>query len=112
MHNVINPHHTIQRLDPAVMHVSCNQAGTLLARIGRPEVATCIAALEQYSVAYEEAALQAAEIKQIFGQSSMGEVEFSHMASVMSVSRQNEARKRESEDLMNCEIFSFFLRIR
>lgn len=54
------------KLDPAVMHVSCIQAGTLLARLGRPEVSNCIGGLEQYSNAYEEAGEQATEMKKAF----------------------------------------------
>ncbi|OBZ68942.1 hypothetical protein A0H81_11103 [Grifola frondosa] len=71
------------RLDSAVMHVSCIQAGTLLARLGRPEVSNCITGLEQYSYAYEECAEQAAEIKRLYSQAITGEVEFNHMASVV-----------------------------
>ncbi|KAI0662247.1 hypothetical protein C8Q70DRAFT_1051719 [Cubamyces menziesii] len=70
------------RLDCAVMHVSCIQAGMLLARLGRPEVSNCINGLEQYSYAYEECADQAAEIKRIFLQAQAGETEWNHMASV------------------------------
>ncbi|KAG1774822.1 hypothetical protein EV702DRAFT_1031384 [Suillus placidus] len=50
------------KLDPAVMHVSCINAGNLLARLGRPEVFQCIKALEQYSYAYEETKEHAREI--------------------------------------------------
>ncbi|KAI0785102.1 hypothetical protein C8Q75DRAFT_809640 [Abortiporus biennis] len=64
------------------MHVSCIQAGTLLARIARPEVQNCIDGLEQYSYAYEECAEQAAEIKRIYAQACAGEIELNHMASV------------------------------
>ncbi|KAH6912531.1 hypothetical protein BKA70DRAFT_765503 [Coprinopsis sp. MPI-PUGE-AT-0042] len=70
------------RLDPAVMHVSCIQAGTLLARLGRPEVTNCIAALEQYSYSYEEAGDQAQELKRLFSVARSGELELNHMASV------------------------------
>ncbi|KAL6308423.1 hypothetical protein BKA93DRAFT_815437 [Sparassis latifolia] len=69
------------RLDSAVMHVSCIQAGNLLARLGRPEVANCINGLQQYSYAYEECSDQAAEIRRIYGQATLG-VELNHMASV------------------------------
>jgi hypothetical protein len=72
----------LQRLDPAVMHVSCIQAGTLLARLGRPEVGNCIAALEQYGAAYEEAAEHAVEIKRIYALAKAGDFDFNHMASV------------------------------
>jgi len=70
------------RLDPAVMHVSCIQAGTLLARLGRPEVSNCISALEQYSAAYEEAAEHAVEMKRVYSLARAGEFDFNHMASV------------------------------
>ncbi|KIM43381.1 hypothetical protein M413DRAFT_403216 [Hebeloma cylindrosporum] len=70
------------RLDPAVMHISCILAGTLLARLGRPEVANCIAGLKQYSYAYEEAGDQANEMSRLFNCARMGELELNHMASV------------------------------
>lgn len=72
--------YTIQRLDPAVMHVSCSQAGTFLARLGRPEVKNCIDGLEQYSCTYEEAGDQAIEVSRIYHQAANGELEFNHMA--------------------------------
>ncbi|KAF9468560.1 hypothetical protein BDZ94DRAFT_1245690 [Collybia nuda] len=68
------------RLDPAVMHVSCIQAGTLLARLGRPEVKNCIDGLEQYSYSYEEAGDQANDMKRTYQQAISGEPEFNHMA--------------------------------
>lgn len=83
------------------MHVSCNQAGLLLARIGRPEVATCTAALQQYSVAYEEAALQAEEIERIFSQHAS--VEFMHMAEFMPSKNK---LKRDEQESMTCEMNS------
>jgi hypothetical protein len=70
------------RLDPAVMHVSCIQAGTVLARLGRPEVSNCIAALDQYSYAYEEAGEQGSEIKRAYAKARAGESELACMASV------------------------------
>ncbi|KAL7280160.1 hypothetical protein ACG7TL_006579 [Trametes sanguinea] len=70
------------KLDCAVMHVSCIQAGMLLARLGRPEVSNCIDGLEQYSYAYEECADQATEIKRVYLQAQAGETELNHMASV------------------------------
>jgi len=70
------------RLDSAVMHVSCIQAGTLLARLGRPEVSNCIAALEQYGAAYEEVGEQAVEMKRVYASARSGEFDFNHMASV------------------------------
>jgi hypothetical protein len=71
-----------QKLDPAVMLVSCVQAGMLLARLGRPEAMNCIAGLEQYSYSYEEAGDQAAEMKRIYQNSR--DLDFSHMLSVVS----------------------------
>ncbi|KAF9565678.1 hypothetical protein CPC08DRAFT_153221 [Agrocybe pediades] len=70
------------RLDPAVMHISCNLAGTLLARLCRPEVAHCIAGLKQYSYAYEEAGEQANEINKLYHRVRMGDVDLNHMLSV------------------------------
>ena len=65
------------------MHVSIIQAGTLLARLGRPEVENCIKGLEQYSYAYEECMEQAAEIARTYHQALAGECELQHMASVI-----------------------------
>ncbi|KAF7985507.1 hypothetical protein HWV62_3717 [Athelia sp. TMB] len=70
------------RLDPAVMHVSCIQAGTLLARLGRPEVSNCINAMEQYTPSYEEAGDQGVEMRRIYALARSGEFDFAHMASV------------------------------
>jgi hypothetical protein len=71
------------RLDPAVMHVSCNYAGILLARFGRPEVQNCIEGLEQYSYSYEEAAEQALELRRLFALARAGQADFTHMASAV-----------------------------
>ena len=71
------------RLDPAVMHVSCNYAGILLARFGRPEVQNCIEGLEQYSYSYEEAAEQAQELRRLFALARAGQTDFTHMASAV-----------------------------
>lgn len=71
------------RLDPAVMHVSCNHAGILLARFGRPEVQNCIEGLEQYSYSYEEAAEQAQELRRLFALARAGQTDFTHMASAV-----------------------------
>ncbi|KAI0269919.1 hypothetical protein BC834DRAFT_863954 [Gloeopeniophorella convolvens] len=68
------------RLDPAVMHVSCNYAGILLARFGRPEVQNCIEGLEQYAYSYEEAAEQAQELRRLFALARAGQTDFAHMA--------------------------------
>jgi hypothetical protein len=65
------------------MHVSCIQAGTLLARLGRPEVKSCIAGLEQYSYSYEEAGEQALEMGRIYSQALAGEPQFSHMGNAV-----------------------------
>ncbi|KAI0926733.1 hypothetical protein AcV5_007442 [Taiwanofungus camphoratus] len=70
------------RLDSAVMHVSCIQAGTLLARLCRPEVVRCIEGLRQYSYAYEECAEQANDIQRLYTQSANSE-QFNHMADVV-----------------------------
>ena len=77
------------RLDPAVMHVSCNYAGILLARFGRPEVQNCIEGLEQYSHSYEEAADQAQELRRMFALARAGQTDFTHMASAVSHQQQH-----------------------
>jgi hypothetical protein len=77
------------RLDPAVMHVSCNYAGILLARFGRPEVQNCIEGLEQYSYSYEEAADQALELRRLFALARAGQTDFAHMASAVSRQQQH-----------------------
>lgn len=64
------------------MLISCILAGTLLARLGRPEVANCIAGLKQYSYAYEEAGDQANEMNRLFNRVRNGETELNHMGSV------------------------------
>lgn len=71
------------RLDSAVMHVSIIQAGTFLARLGRPEVMNCVSGLQQYSYAYEECAEQAAEIRRAYIQATTGDSDLNHMASVV-----------------------------
>lgn len=68
-----------QRLDPAAMLPTCLHSGFLLARLGRPEVQSCISGLRQYSYAYEEAADQASEMARIY---NTGGEELSHMAGV------------------------------
>ena len=70
---------TEQRLDPAAMLPPCLHSGFLLARLGRPEVLSCISGLRQYSFAYEEAADQASEMNRIY---NAGGEDLSHMASV------------------------------
>jgi len=94
------------RLDSAVMHVSCIQAGTLLARLGRPEVSNCIAALEQYSAAYEEVGEHALELKRVYSSAKSGEFDFNHMASVsprssVAVADNNQAMNVDSPPVVN-----------
>ncbi|KZT42624.1 hypothetical protein SISSUDRAFT_1116876 [Sistotremastrum suecicum HHB10207 ss-3] len=60
------------RLDPNVLHFAIYAAGVLLARLGRPEVRACVAGLQQYGYAYEEAFSQAAEIEQLFNENGSG----------------------------------------
>jgi hypothetical protein len=63
------------------MHVSCIQAGMLLARFARPEVANCIAALRQYAGSYDEAAAQGGEIERVYTQARAGASDLlGHMA--------------------------------
>ncbi len=64
------------------MLYSCNQAGSFLARLGRPEVSHCLGGLEQYSAAYEEAGEQAAEMRRVYHQARSGEQDLNHMSSV------------------------------
>ncbi|EKM51982.1 uncharacterized protein PHACADRAFT_212595 [Phanerochaete carnosa HHB-10118-sp] len=71
------------RLDCAVMHVSIIQAGTLLARLGRPEVENCIKGLQQYAYAYEECMEQANDINRQYTQAVAGDFDLNHMASVL-----------------------------
>ena len=65
------------------MHVSCIQAGMLLARMGRPEVTNCINGLEQYAYAYEECSEQANDIQRQYAQALAGDFDLNHMASVL-----------------------------
>jgi hypothetical protein len=64
------------------MHVSCIQAGTFLARLGRPEVTNCIAGLEQYKYSYEEAGEHAQEIRRVYDVVKSGDFDFNHMTSM------------------------------
>ena len=57
----------------------CLHSGFLLARLGRPEVQSCISGLQQYSFAYEEATDQANEMARIY---NAGGEELTHMAGV------------------------------
>lgn len=59
------------------MLAPCLHSGSLLARLGRPEVQSCISGLRQYSFAYEEAADQANEMARIY---NAGGEELTHMA--------------------------------
>lgn len=86
------------------MHVSCIQAGTLLARLGRPEVSNCIAALEQYGAAYEEVGEQALDMKRVYASARSGDFDFNHMASVaprsdMAVVDTSHAMNVDSDDI-------------
>ena len=59
------------------MLAPCLHSGFLLARLGRPEVQSCISGLRQYSFAYEEATDQANEMARIY---NAGGEELTHMA--------------------------------
>ena len=65
------------------MHFSCLTAGSLLARLGRPEVSNCIAGLKQYNYAYEEAGEEAIEMQRTYDAAVIGDSEINHMASVV-----------------------------
>ncbi|THV05239.1 hypothetical protein K435DRAFT_117888 [Dendrothele bispora CBS 962.96] len=68
------------KLDPAVMEYSCIAAGQLLAKMGRPEVSSCISGLEQYSHSYEEAGDAAHDIRKIYETvRTTGNTELTHM---------------------------------
>ncbi|KAG5648287.1 hypothetical protein DXG03_004857 [Asterophora parasitica] len=93
------------RLDPAVMHVSCIQAGTLLARLGRQEVKSCIDGLEQYACSYEEAGEQALEMGRTYTQALNGEPQFSHMGmSVPTRATPEGTSASDDQDDMNMDI--------
>ncbi|KAF8073810.1 hypothetical protein FPV67DRAFT_1479374 [Lyophyllum atratum] len=77
------------RLDPAVMHVSCIQAGTLLARLGRPEVKSCIDGLEQYS----------ARNGRIYNQALAGDPQFSHMGMAVPTRTTPEETSGDDQDM-------------
>lgn len=66
------------------MHFSCLTSGTLLARLGRPEVSNCIGGLKQYSYAYDEAGDEATDMERVYHAALAGETEINHMASVIS----------------------------
>jgi hypothetical protein len=65
------------------MHFSCLTSGTLLARLGRPEVSNCIGGLKQYSYAYDEAGDEAIEMDRIYHNALAGDSDINHMASVI-----------------------------
>lgn len=65
------------------MSFSCLTSGTLLARLGRPEVTNCIAGLKQYSYAYDEAGEEAIEMERTYAAAVKGESDINHMASVV-----------------------------
>lgn len=65
------------------MHFSCLTSGTLLARLGRPEVSNCIAGLKQYGYAYEEASEEATEMERTYAAAISGESDINNMASVI-----------------------------
>ena len=74
------------------MHFSCLTSGTLLARLGRPEVSNCIAGLKQYHYAYDEAGEEASEMERAYGAALAGESDINHMSSVvMHPSHNNQA---------------------
>ncbi|VDB91906.1 unnamed protein product [Peniophora sp. CBMAI 1063] len=68
------------RLDPAIMHISCINAGSLLARFGRIEVENCVAGLDQYAYSYCEAGEQARDLERTYACASRGDDQFKHMA--------------------------------
>ena len=61
------------------MLAPCLHSGFFLARLGRPEVQSCISGLRQYTSTYEETGDQASEMARVY---SAGGEEFSHMAGV------------------------------
>ena len=81
------------------MHVSCNYAGILLARLGRPEVQNCIEGLEQYSYSYEEAADQAQELRRLYALARGGQTDFAHMSGAVGRQQQNTRELSSSTSL-------------
>jgi hypothetical protein len=71
------------------MLISCNYAGILLARFGRPELQNCIEGLEQYAYSYEEAADQAQELRRLFALARAGQTDFAHMSGAVGRQQQN-----------------------
>lgn len=74
-----------QKLDPAVVEFHIIAAGSLLARLGRPEVSTCIVGLEQYSHSYEEAGDHAQEIRKTYDsvRNGNGDQHMNHMSRII-----------------------------
>jgi hypothetical protein len=62
------------------MHISCINAGSLLARFGRIEVENCVAGLDQYAYSYCEAGEQARDLERTYACSLRGDDQFKHMA--------------------------------
>ncbi|KAG6850269.1 hypothetical protein H0H93_015526 [Arthromyces matolae] len=87
------------RLDPAVMHVSCIQAGTFLARMGNDGVRACIAGLKQYSYSYEEAGEQAAEMQRVYDAALAGEPQFSNMGAAVPSRTSPEGLSGDDQDM-------------
>jgi hypothetical protein len=88
------------------MHISVILAGTLLARLGRPEVTNCIAGLRQYSYAYEEAGDQAEDMSRLFNRVRVGDLDLHHMASVaprVGTSSNNASPHGHSQNDMNVD---------
>ncbi|KAJ3731005.1 hypothetical protein DFJ43DRAFT_1000001 [Lentinula guzmanii] len=71
------------KLDPAVVEFHIIAAGHILARLGRHEVTTCIAGLEQYSHSYEEAGDHAQDIRKTYQQVRNSGVDLNHMAAIV-----------------------------
>lgn len=83
------------RLDPAAMLISCNYAGALLARFGRPELQNCIEGLEQYSYSYEEAGDQAQELRRLFALARAGQTDFAHMSGAVGRQQQQNPQHQQ-----------------
>ncbi|KAE9403961.1 hypothetical protein BT96DRAFT_973381 [Gymnopus androsaceus JB14] len=73
------------KLDPAVVEFHIIAAGSLLARLGRPEVSTCIVGLEQYSHSYEEAGDHAQDIRRTYDsvRNGNGDQHMNHMSRII-----------------------------
>lgn len=62
------------------MHISCINAGSLLARFGRIEVENCVAGLDQYAYSYCEAGEQSRDLERTYACALRGDDQFKHMA--------------------------------